>query len=141
VQLSVPEPTPFAKDVAAPRPSASVLVVYEGAAPPVTEDKIQRLVAGAVAGMLPGDVAVVMVDRPVFTHPPSAGPNLSHVGPIAVERSSVRSLQAALAVLVALVAILAVVTLFLYSRLVRVRREMLRSASNAPVQTRRSNLP
>jgi len=53
--------------------------------------------------------------------PTSGGASLTHVGPIAVARASVRGLQAALGILIALVAVLAGATLLLYSRLAQVR--------------------
>jgi type III secretion protein J len=122
VHLNVPAPNPL-RDTAPLRGSASVLVEHTGPTPPISADAIQRLVAGGVAGLIPGDVAVVMVPRaslPGF----EAGDGLAHVGPIAVTRASMRELQAALVGLVALVAILAGATLVLYSRLARARSEL-----------------
>jgi type III secretory pathway lipoprotein EscJ len=106
------------------RPSASVLLSYQGAAPPIGADGVQRLVAGGVAGMLPSDVAVILVPRP--SPAGAAGDPLSRIGPIAVARGSARPLQAALVGLLGLVALLATVTLFLYTRLTRLRRELRR---------------
>jgi type III secretion protein J len=123
VHLSVPEPAGmFAHDLARPRPSASVLLEHQGAAPPIAVDEVQRLVAGGVTGLAPADVAVITVSRPA---PPSPGRDMARIGPIAVARGSARALQAALVALVALVAILAAVTLFLYSRLTRLRRDLI----------------
>jgi len=122
VHLNVPAPNPL-RDTAPPRGSASVLVEHTGPTPPISADAIERLVAGGVAGLIPADVAVVMVPRaslPGF----EAGDGLAHVGPIAVTRASMRELQAALVGLVALVAILAGATLVLYSRLARARSEL-----------------
>jgi type III secretion protein J len=130
VHLSVPPPG-TGRDSAMPRGSASVLVEHRSAAPPLSADSIQRLVAGGVAGLLPSDVAVVLVARTTAIE--STDP-LAHVGPIAVHRSSMRQLQAALAVLVALVAVLAGATLVLYSRLARSRaaaRELPSSSRSA----------
>jgi type III secretion protein J len=126
VHLNVPAASPLRdlrdlRDTAPPHGSASVLLEHRGSTPPLSADSVQRLVAGGVAGLLPTDVAVVMVSRPA---PPSpAGGELGHVGPIAVARASVRSLQAALVALVALVALLAGATLVLYARLSRARAE------------------
>jgi type III secretion protein J len=103
----------------AARASASVLFEHRGATPPVSADSVQRLVAGAVAGLAPTDVAVVMVSRS-SPAAPAAGV-LSHVGPIAVARSSAQRLQGALAGLVSLAAVLAGAVLFLYSRLAQAR--------------------
>ncbi len=119
VHLNVPAASPL-RDSAPPRGTAAVLVEHRGAAPPLSADSIQRLVAGGVAGLMPADVAVVMVARnarPGF----DGGDGLAHVGPIAVGRASMRQLQAALVGLVALAALLAGATLVLYSRLARAR--------------------
>jgi type III secretion protein J len=120
VHLNVPSPSPL-RDLAPPRGSASVLLEHRGSTPPISADSIQRLVAGGVAGLLPTDVTVVMVSRP--SPPASAADGLRHVGPIAVARTSLRTLQGALVALVFLVAILAVATLVLYARLARVRAD------------------
>lgn len=122
VHLNVPSPSPLRlQDTAPPRGSASVLLEHRGSTPPISADSVQRLVAGGVAGLLPTDVAVVMVSR---SAPAAAGGgDLGHVGPIAVARTSLRSLQIALVALVALVAVLAAATLVLYARLARLRAE------------------
>lgn len=116
---------------AAARPSASVLFEYRGATPPVSADSVQRLVAGAVAGLAPMDVAVVLVSRTAPASSPGGG-LLAHVGPIAVARSSARKLQAALAGLVSIAAILAGAVLLLYSRLAQTRGKLEASSSAAP---------
>lgn len=118
VHLSVPARSAL-RDEAPQRGTASVLLEHRGSTPPLSADSVQRLVAGAVAGMLPTDVNVVLVAR--AAPPASAGGELGHVGPIAVARTSLRELQAALVALVALVAALAGVTLVLYARLARAR--------------------
>ncbi len=121
VHLSVPPSSPL-RDVAPARASASVLLEHRGATPPLSADAVARLVAGGVANMLPADVAVVFVSQPVPASAPENG--LAHVGPIAVARSSVRTLQAGTVALVALVAILSAVTLALSARLSRLRAEL-----------------
>ncbi len=127
VHLNVPAANPL-RDVAPPRGTAGVLLEYRGATPPISVDSVQRLVAGAVAGLLPTDVVVVLVSRPASAVGTDAR-GLAHVGPIAVARASVRELQAALVALVALVAMLAASTLVLYSRLARARAAALTQAS------------
>jgi type III secretion protein J len=124
VHLSLPEASPLRdpREPGAGRPSASVLLVHRGSTPPLSADSVQRLVAGGVAGMVPGDVTVVLVSRAAPAALPGGG--LGHVGPIAVARTSLRELQAALVGLLALVALLAGATLLLYSRLVRIRAEI-----------------
>ncbi len=122
VHLNVPAASPL-RDIAPPHGSASVLLEHRGSTPPLSADSVQRLVAGGVAGLLPTDVAVVMISRPA---PPATGGSLlGHVGPIAVARASMRELQAALIALVAVVALLAGATLALYARLTRLRAESL----------------
>ena len=71
-----------------------MLLEHRGSTPPLSADSVQRLVAGGVAGLLPTDVAVVLVSRPAPASPASS--ELGHVGPIAVARRSMRELQAAL---------------------------------------------
>jgi type III secretion protein J len=126
VHLNVPAPSPL-RDLAPPHGSASVLLEHRGSTPPLSADSVQRLVAGGVAGLLATDVVVVMVSRPAPPTPFTNG-ELTHLGPIAVARSSMQKLQAALVGLVAAVALLAGATLVLYARLTRLRAD---SASHA----------
>lgn len=121
VHLNVPAPSPL-RDLAPARGSASVLLEHRGATPPLSADSVQRLVAGGVAGLLPTDVAVVLVSRPAPAI--SGGRELRYVGPIAVARASMRQLQGALVALVALVALLAAATLALYGRVKRLRAQL-----------------
>jgi type III secretion protein J len=121
VHLNVPEPNPL-REAAPARGTASVLLEHRGSTPPLSADSVQRFVAGGVSGLSPADVSVVLVSRP---SPPSpAGGDLGYVGPIAVPRTSMRKLQAALAMLVAIVALLAGAVLVLSVRLSRMRVEL-----------------
>ena len=120
VHLNLPEPNVF-RDGPSPKATASVLLEHRGATPPLTADAIQRLVAGGVAGLAPVDVSVVMVSRPAPALRGEA--QLVHVGPIAVARSSAKTLQAAMAGLMLLVVVLAGVVLGLWSRLGKARSE------------------
>jgi len=132
VHLSVP-PAGTAKGFGTGRGTASVLVEYRGATPPLSVDAVQRLVAGGVDGLLPTDVSVVMVARPA---PAGYGStDVAHVGPIAVARASAHQLQAVLAGLIALVAVLAGANLFLYTRLTRAREAVARDAPLGPHST------
>jgi type III secretion protein J len=124
VHLNVPAPSPL-RDSAPVRGSAGVLLEHRGATPPVSAESVQRLVAGSVADLVPGDVVVVMVPRAAPPELNGAG-SLAHVGPIAVARASMRALQGALVAMVALVAGLAAATLALYSRLARARAALSR---------------
>lgn len=119
-----PAATGLLREAAPPfaRGSASVLFEYRGATPPLSADAVQRLVAGAVAGLASTDVSVVMV--PFAAAPPAQGGVLAHVGPIAVARSSVGRLEAALAALVSLVGILAAAVLALAARVSRLRADL-----------------
>ncbi|HEY8092004.1 MAG TPA: hypothetical protein VIF09_29285 [Polyangiaceae bacterium] len=129
VHLNLPAPSPL-RDAPLAHGSASVLLEHTGSTPPLSADSVQRLVAGGVAGLLPTDVAVVLISRPLPAG--AAASEIGHVGPIAVARRSVRELQAALLGLLTLVAILAATTLVLYTRLARARAEQA-----APPPTRR----
>lgn len=121
VHLNLPAPDPL-RDKAPEKATASVLLEYRGSTPPLTNEAIQRLIAGGVGGLQPAEVAVVTLSRaaPAQSH----DTQLAHVGPIAVARSSARTLQIAAAALVALVAVLAVLALTLYGRLARARAEL-----------------
>lgn len=122
VHLNVPSPDPLRESRGA-HPSASVLIEHRGSTPPLTNDSVQRLVAGGIAGLAPSDVSVVTISR--AAPPTIAGQSpIAHVGPIAVARGSMRALQGALVALVALVAVLAAATLLLYSRLGRARADL-----------------
>jgi len=121
VHLNLPAPDPL-RDKAPDKATASVLIEHRGSTPPLTTDAVQKLVAGGVNGLAPADVAVVNVSRPAPAE--SHDSQLAHVGPIAVARSSSRTLQIAIAGLLTLVAALMTSTLVLYARLARTRAEL-----------------
>jgi type III secretion protein J len=123
VHLNLPEADPL-RDAPNARASASVLVSHRDAVPPIAASEVQRLLAGGVAGLAPGDVTVVMLERKGSGAPAAEEAILSHVGPIAVARSSARALQGALGLLLALVAVLAGMTLSLYVRFSRARQAL-----------------
>ena len=131
VHLDVPPSDPL-RDVRAMRPTASVLLEHRGSTPPLATESVQRLIAGGVAGMMPNDVAVVTVSRVAIVQLAGGGNSLAHVGPIAVARTSMRTLQAGLVALIALVALLAAATLLLYTRLARARAELHAKSPSAP---------
>lgn len=64
VHLNVPAPSPL-HDQAPAHSGASVLIEHRGPTPPLSADAVQRFVAAGVGGMLPADVAVVMISRPI----------------------------------------------------------------------------
>jgi type III secretion protein J len=118
VHLNLPADTPF-RDGPLAKATASVLVAHRGSTPPLTTEAVQRLVAGGVSGLAATDVSVVMVTRPA---PPARGESqLTHVGPIAVARSSARILQATMVALIVVVALLGAFALLLWTRLSRAK--------------------
>lgn len=122
VHLVVPEIEPLREAPAAPS-SASVLLEHRGAAPPLTSDAIQRLVAGAVAGLEPARVTVVLVPRPA--RPEAArGRALARVGPLTVAAASSAPLKALLGALFVLLVAFAAATLGLALRAAGLRRRL-----------------
>lgn len=93
VHVSLPPSDPFG-DAPKTKATASVLVKYRGATPPIEPSAVQRLVAGAVSGMRAEDVSVVAVSRPAAVV--GDANRLSHVGPVIVARGSVTTLRAML---------------------------------------------
>ncbi len=109
VHLSVPMPSPLSE-----RPpeksTASVLIKYAGATPPVSDLAVKGIVSGAVASISPEDVTVVMLARPAATVVPDR--SITYVGPIAVTRASAAWLRGGLAITtVLLLSLVAAVTL------------------------------
>jgi type III secretion protein J len=94
VHVSLPPADPFG-DAPKTRATASVLVKFRGATPPLEPAAVQRLVAGAVSGMRAEDVSVVAVSRPAA--PVGDANRLAHVGPISVARGSASTLRVVLA--------------------------------------------
>ena len=96
-----------------------MLLKHRGAASPIDAPAVQRLVAGAVSGLSPEDVAVVLLARPALA--PSLDRSLAHLGPIAVTRGSAVYLRAFVALsLLVLVATLGTAVAF-WSRARRLR--------------------
>ena len=113
VHVAMPEPRDFALDQEPPRPRASVLIKHLPGAPPYDETQIRSLVAGAVHGMAPEDVAVVGVAGP--REPVLAG-SLVRVGPISVTRGSSFALKAVLGTALGLDLVLAAALIVLWTR-------------------------
>jgi type III secretion protein J len=76
--------------------AASVLLRHRGATPPIAASEVQRLVAGAVAGLHWEQVAVVT--QPVTIAETDASRSVVQLGPISVSQSSVTPLKALLGV-------------------------------------------
>lgn len=100
VHLDVPQSDPLAAALVsadkAPRATASVLIRHRSANPPIQADDVRKLVAGAVSGLTPDSIAVVMVQVPQMTL--TGDRELSHLGPIAVTRGSLPTLRLVLGV-------------------------------------------
>jgi len=116
VHLAVPPRDTLAPEPAPERPSAAVLVRHRGATPPVALAEVQRLVAGAVPGLSPEHVSVVMAPS---TAPAGAGRELMHLGPITVTRGSAPVVRLLFAGAVVLNLALLGALLFLWTRLRR----------------------
>lgn len=97
VHLAVPEADPLLPDESTKAATASVLVRHRGATPPIAATEVQRLVAGAVAGLRYEAVVVVM--QPVVATETGLGQSVVQLGPLSVSQSSVPTLKAVLAAL------------------------------------------
>jgi type III secretion protein J len=91
VHLALPAEEPLVGDSAHARPTASVLLKTQHALL-LGDNDVKRLVAGAVHGLTPADVGVVVAAATLDT----GAPPLDRVGPLRVARES-RTLTAALA--------------------------------------------
>jgi type III secretion protein J len=139
VHLDVPQTDALAAalvpDGKALHATASVLIRHRGANPPVSVDDVRKLVSGAVAGLPPEAVAVVMVPIPASSL--AGDRELAHLGPIAVTRGSLGVLRVIAGGLLSVVALLAVALLALAVRVRRLKDEALESAG-ASDTTRRA---
>lgn len=133
VHLAIPVQDGLAAPDEAPTPpSASVLLRHRGAAPPIAALDVQRLVAGAVPGLVPAQVSVVALPVPAAGRPVER--ELARFGPITVTRASVFPLRgivgSALFLNLALLAALA----WLWARARRAESSLAEQrASEAPV--------
>ncbi len=114
VHIALPDEREFLLDEQRPKPRASVLLKYEGKQPPYDPAAVQQLVAGAVQGLDPAQVAVVGVPAPASARP--TAPPLVHVGPIAVTRGSATILKAVLGGALAIFVLMALAMLWLLAR-------------------------
>jgi len=130
VHLAVPPRDSLAPEAAPERPSAAVLVRHRGATPPVALAEVQRLVAGAVPGLSPEHVSVVMAPSAVPTSP---GGELLRLGPITVTRGSAPAVRWIFGAAVVLNLALVGTLLFLWTRLRRAEASLaeLRLASES----------
>jgi len=130
VHLAIPVQDALAVDEAPTPPSASVLLRHRGAAPPIAAADVQRLVAGAVPGLLPAQVSVVAVPVPAASRPVER--ELSRFGPITVTRASVFPLRGIVGSALGLNLALLAALVWVWSRARRAESNLAERASDAP---------
>jgi type III secretion protein J len=91
VHLAVPPRDAFSAEDKTAGATASVLLRFRGATPPISQKDVQNLVAGGVNGLDPEKVSVVMTPAPTSSRPLDRG--LSRLGPVTVTRSSLTPLR------------------------------------------------
>lgn len=114
VHLAVPESDPLLAEETPKFATASVLVRHRGATPPIAATEVQRLVAGAVAGLQHDHVAVVM--QPVPMSEADAAQAVVQLGPVSVSQSSVPTLKGLLGVVGLVNIVLVAIVLLLWQR-------------------------
>ena len=117
VHLAVPPRDPLALGADPLPTTASVLLRHRGSAPPIAPGDVQRLVAGAVAGLAPEHVSVVLSLAPPLARPKER--ELARVGPLTLARSSVTPLRLIIGAAVLLNVLLLGVVLALWTRMRR----------------------
>jgi type III secretion protein J len=138
VHLGVPGHDPLDLDEKAPVATASVLIRHRGATPPLTTAEVQRLVAGAVPGLLPEQVSVVMLPSPPRPRLPER--QLARLGPLTVTHASLLALRGMIGVAVLLNAALLACVVGLWLRLRRAEQGLRAARSDdaaEPKQARR----
>ena len=131
VHLSLPEADPL-REGPRVKATASVLLKYRGANPPIDPLEIKRLVAGAAPGLAPEDVAVVAVSRPAAS---AVGDrSLARLGPFTTTQSSMKLLRAVAALVLVVDIALVSAVLALWARLRRLRAGL----AEIPAQPARS---
>lgn len=91
VHLAVPRSDALAPQASPGAPTASVLLKHGGAQSPISESDVSRLVAGAVPGLDPSGVTVVMKAVPESVE--RTGTELVRLGPLTTTRSSLPYLR------------------------------------------------
>lgn len=130
VHLAVP-PKDLVPGVTEPgRSTASVLVRHRGVTPPIATGEVQQLVAGAVAGLAPDQVNVVLATTPKAR---AAEREMLRFGPITVTRGSALTLRfaAALVAILNIALVSAVVLLWKKLRRTELLLEDAKSAADA----------
>jgi type III secretion protein J len=119
VHVALPEAHERLLDEAAPSPRASVLVKHRADHPPPELEAVRALVAGAVQGMDPAEIAVLAVPAEA---PGAAAAPLVDVGPITVTAGSAAALKGILGGSLFLHVLLALVLVAVLRRTRRPRR-------------------
>ncbi len=135
VHLAVPEHDALALGENEPEATASVLVRHRGATPPLATSDVQRLIAGAVPGLAPERVSVVMAPAPLQSRPLER--NLSQFGPITVVKSSVGPVRWMVGVVIVVNAALITCLLLLWSRLRRTELALSEARAEKDAQGKR----
>jgi type III secretion protein J len=133
VHLAVPEENALAESNE--RPTASVLVRHRGATPPLAAAEIQRLVSGAIPGLSPDQVNVVMASAPVLA---ARTPELTHLGPLTTTKSSGVTLRLGAGVMILFNLLLLGALLFLWSRLRRAESALISAQTAAENESPRA---
>jgi type III secretion protein J len=128
VHLNLP-PKDSLREGPSPKATASVLLEHRGTTPPLPTESIQDLVAGGAPSLASSDVVVVFV--PHATRQTLGRAEIVHVGPIAVARGSSSVLKIACAVVVLVILAFGALSLALYMKLLRVRRELEEGVAHA----------
>jgi type III secretion protein J len=137
VHLAVPAKNALTTEAKEPAPTASVLLGFRGANPPLPIADVQRLIAGAVPGLTSEQVSVVMTA--VATPPKPADRELARFGPITVTRSSMLPLRLLVVAAAVLNMLLIGLLLALWTRMRRADSALAdaRAALEAPAQNPR----
>jgi type III secretion protein J len=134
VHLGVPGRDPLAIDEKPLPATASVLIRHRGSAPPLAAGEVQRLVAGAVPGLAPEQVSVVLLPAPARTRP--AERQLARLGPLTVARASLPALRVVVGIAVLLNAALLACVLALWARLRRTEQRLPEASPSEPTERR-----
>jgi type III secretory pathway lipoprotein EscJ len=111
-----------------------VLIRHRGATPPLAASDVQRLVAGAVPGLLPEQVSVVML--PAAPRTRAGEQRLARLGPLTVAKSSLFGLRVMVGLAVLLNAALLACVLALWSRLRRAEQQLPETSAAEPAEKR-----
>ncbi|HEX3595489.1 MAG TPA: hypothetical protein VHU80_10315, partial [Polyangiaceae bacterium] len=117
VHLAAARPDPLEVESAAAPPTAAVLLRYRGAAPPIREDEVRKLVAYSVPGLTADHVAVVYS----AAAPSRPATELVRLGPVSASRATARNVRGAVLFVVLLNIALAAGLVSLWARLRRFR--------------------